>query len=56
MIIISKLFKSSFSQTNALARFLQPIQLHLQEAIQIPTLQLKSEKYLLENWWSEKPF
>lgn len=45
-----------FSQVHTLTRYLQPINLALKDAQQIPTLQLKSEQYLLKNWWSEKPF
>lgn len=52
MIIISNIFKRAFSQVNALSRYLNPIQLKVKEATEIPTLHLKSEKYLIQHWWS----
>lgn len=42
MMIIANLFKCTFSQVNTLTRYLQPVRLPLKEALQIPTLQLKS--------------
>lgn len=42
MMIISRLFRPFFAQANCLSRYLQPVQLKLQESSQLPMLQLKS--------------
>ena len=41
---------------HSLQKYLEPIQLHPQPSPTIPTLKLKSEQYLMQNWWSETPF
>lgn len=56
MMIISRLFRPLFAQANALSRYLQPVQLRLHESSQLSVLRLKSEQYLVRNWWSERPF
>ena len=58
MLVISRVVKAraGFSHLSVLARYLQPVSLPLSQAPQMPTLQLKSEQYLLHNWWSEAPF
>lgn len=56
MMIISRLLRPFSSQVSALSRYLQPVQLRLQQSSQLPVLRLKSEQYLLRNWWSERPF
>ena len=52
MIIIGKLASRYFSQVNTLARYLQPFEFKVKQLTTIPTLKLKSEKQLLQNWWS----
>lgn len=56
MIVIGKITRQTFSRLQALNRYIQPVNLPLLDAQEIPTLRLKSEKYLLQNWWSESPF
>lgn len=56
MLIIGRIARQFSSRLSALNKYVQPVTLPLQNASQMPTLQLKSEKYLLENWWSESPF
>jgi hypothetical protein len=52
MIILSRIARSGLSHLSALTRFVQPVNLIAKEVSEMPTLKLKSEKYLLENWWS----
>lgn len=57
MIIIGRIAQQCFSRVStALSRFVQPVNLPLRETQTFPTLELKSEKHLLNNWWSEAPF
>jgi hypothetical protein len=48
-------FRVSIAETN-ISKYLQPVSLHQREVSTIPMLKLKPEKYLMKNWWSEKPF
>jgi len=48
-------FRVSIAE-NSIAKYLQPVSLHAREMSAIPVLKLKSEKYLMKNWWAEKPF
>ncbi len=48
-------FRVSIAETS-IAKYLQPVSLNAREVGAIPLLKLKSEKYLMKNWWSEKPF
>jgi hypothetical protein len=48
-------FRVSIAETS-IAKYLQPVSLNARDVGAIPLLKLKSEKYLMKNWWSEKPF
>lgn len=48
-------FRVSIAETT-IAKYLQPVSLNAREMSAIPVLKLKSEKYLMKNWWAEKPF
>jgi hypothetical protein len=42
----------TFNTANPLQKLLDPIALNFQQASTLPVLKLKSEKYLMQNWWS----
>lgn len=48
-------FSISRAETS-IAKYLQPVSLHSRETSTMPILKLKSEKYLMKNWWAERPF
>ena len=48
-------FSISRAETS-IAKYLQPVSLHPREISAMPILKLKSEKYLMKNWWAERPF
>ena len=51
LLRLRPLFNFSLS-TPSLAHYLQPFPVELSSSPTLPTLKLKSQKYLLENWWS----
>ena len=47
MITIGRILKAGLSQLSKLNRFIEPINLSVNEAPEMPKLKLKSEKHLL---------
>ena len=44
------------NSAHTLSRYLHPVSLALTPAPEMPTIKLRSEKEILANWWSLRPF